>query len=173
MGWEGGGENGSKRGPCVRSSGEKAIGDIPCTNGDVTALLADKTIRLLFPGTLSINGNVYCSPVGTGSRARRWRSYCSISPQHLARYPSLIAFPRVLRPLACIAASILCNRTPRDLVCPPASPPPPPVPLPTPSSVLPQPLHPPARPAVVTTSVSRDRSALRHSITVRLIRRRK
>lgn len=48
----------------------------------------------------------------------RWRSYCSISPQHLARYPSLIAFPRVLRPLACIAASILCNRTPRDLVCP-------------------------------------------------------
>lgn len=80
---------------------------------------ADKTIRLLFPGTLSINGNVYCSPEGTGSRARRWRSYCSISPQHLARYPSLIAFPRVLQPLACIAASILCNRTPRDLVCPP------------------------------------------------------
>lgn len=62
------------------------------------------------------------------------RSYCSISPQHLARYPSLIAFPRVLRPLACIAASILCNRTPRDLVCPP-----------TPSSVLPLSPRPPRR----------------------------
>lgn len=142
----------------------KAIvsGDIPCTNGDVTTLLADKTIRLLFPETLSINGNVYCSPEGTGSRARRWRSYCSISPQHLARYPSLIAFPRVLRPLACIAASILCNRTPRDLVCPPSNP-----------IVRSSAASPSARPAVVTTSVSRDRSALRHSITVRLIRRRK
>lgn len=57
-------------------------------------------------------------PRGREVGARQWRSYCSISPQHLARYPSLIAFPRVLRPLACIATSILCNRTPRDLVCP-------------------------------------------------------
>jgi len=92
---------------------------------------------------------------------RRWRSYCSISPQHLARYPSLIAFPRVLQPLACIAASILYNRTPRDLVCPPF-----------PSTSLP--LPPPVRLSrPVTTSASRDRSALRHSIMVRLIRRRK
>lgn len=28
--------------------------------------IADKTIRLLFPRTLSINGNVYCSPEGNG-----------------------------------------------------------------------------------------------------------
>lgn len=122
-----------------------------------------------FLGTLSINGNVYCSPEGMGSRARRWRSYCSISPQHLARYPSLIAFPRVLRPLACIATSILCNRTPRDLVCPP-SPSTPVSPFPPPLFRSPRSL---AGPAVVTTSASRDRSALRHSITVRLIRRRK
>lgn len=35
----------------------------------VMLLLVDKTIRLLFPGTLSINGNIYCSPKGreTGS----------------------------------------------------------------------------------------------------------
>lgn len=31
-----------------------------------TLFFADKTIRLLFPGTLSINGNVYCSPKGRG-----------------------------------------------------------------------------------------------------------
>lgn len=83
-----------------------------------TLLLVDKTIRLLFPGTLSINGNVYCSPKGRGSRLRRWRSYCSISPQHLAAIPepycvsasssAISVYRRFLR---------YCATAPRDLVC--------------------------------------------------------
>lgn len=56
----------------------------------------------------------YIVPRRDGKPARWWQSYCSISLQHLARYPSLIAFPRVLRPLACIAASILRSRISRS-----------------------------------------------------------
>lgn len=61
----GGGEEGAKGAPATKSYPETYRARM----ANVT-LLANKTIRLLFPGTLSINGNVYCSLEGTGSRAR-------------------------------------------------------------------------------------------------------